>query len=134
MTARGIRNNNPGNIRHKDKWQGLALQQTDANFCVFVAPEYGIRALTRILQNYQAKYGLNTVSAILSRFAPPLENDTNSYIDHVCRLLGVQQDTEINVFKEDVMMKLLKAIIRHENGIQPYSDEILLRGMEMAYV
>ena len=34
MLPRGIRNNNPLNIRRsKDQWQGLRAQQTDASFC-----------------------------------------------------------------------------------------------------
>ena len=41
MIPRGIRNHNPGNIRHGDKWQGLSAEQTDSSFCVFDAPEYG---------------------------------------------------------------------------------------------
>lgn len=132
QTSRGIRNNNPGNIRHGEKWQGLAPEQTDKSFCVFVSPEYGIRALVRILQNYQKKHSLKTVPSIISRFAPPCENDTKSYINSVCAVLGVKPETEISVFEDGVMMTLLKAIIRHENGSQPYSDETLLKGMRLA--
>ena len=56
--ARGERNNNPGNIRHGSKWQGLSAQQTDPSFCQFVSPEYGIRAIYKLLQTYQKKYEL----------------------------------------------------------------------------
>ncbi len=66
MTARGIRNNNPGNIRKGDNWQGLAAEQTDEAFCVFRSAEYGIRALVKVLLNYEKKYGLNTVRKLLS--------------------------------------------------------------------
>ena len=41
MTTRGIRNHNPGNIRHGEQWQGLAKEQTDPSFCVFISNEYG---------------------------------------------------------------------------------------------
>lgn len=134
MAARGIRNNNPGNIRHGDKWQGLSAEQTDSEFCVFSQPEYGIRALCRILQTYQRKYGLRDVHSIINRFAPPVENDTESYIKSVCLKLDVTPETLIDLEEKGIMLNLLKAIIRHENGEQPYSDEVLLQGIEMAGV
>lgn len=129
---RGIRNNNPGNIRHGDKWQGLADKQTDAAFCVFKAPEWGIRALVKILRNYQTKHGLKTVESIINRFAPQIENDTSSYILSVCQVLDVKPCDVIDVFEPGIMMNLLKAVIRHENGIQPYSDEVLKKSLELA--
>lgn len=129
---RGIRNNNPGNIRHGDKWQGLADKQTDAAFCVFKAPEWGIRALVKILRNYQTKHGLKTVESIINRFAPQIENDTSSYILSVCQVLNVKPRDVIDVFEPGIMINLLKAVIRHENGIQPYSDEILKKSLELA--
>lgn len=129
---RGIRNNNPGNIRHGDKWRGLADKQTDAAFCVFKAPEWGIRALVKILRNYQTKHGLKTVESIINRFAPQIENDTSSYILSVCQVLDVKPRDVIDVFEPGIMINLLKAVIRHENGIQPYSDEILKKSLELA--
>lgn len=129
---RGIRNNNPGNIRHGDKWQGLADKQTDAAFCVFKAPEWGIRALVKILRNYQTKHGLKTVESIINRFAPQIENDTSSYILSVCQVLDVKPRDVIDVFEPGIMINLLKAVIRHENGIQPYSDEVLKKSIELA--
>lgn len=129
---RGIRNNNPGNIRHGDKWQGLADKQTDAAFCVFKAPEWGIRALVKILRNYQTKHGLKTVESIINRFAPQIENDTSSYILSICQVLNVKPRDVIDVFEPGIMINLLKAVIRHENGIQPYSDEVLKKSLELA--
>lgn len=134
MVARGIRNNNPGNIRKGAKWQGLSAEQTDSEFCVFSQPEYGIRALCRILRTYQRKYGLRDVHSIINRFAPPVENDTESYIKSVCLKLDVTPETLIDLEEKGIMLNLLKAIIRHENGEQPYSDEVLLQGIEMAGV
>lgn len=131
MTSRGIRNNNPGNIRKGEKWQGLAENQTDSSFLIFKSPEWGIRALCRILRNYQKKYGLRDIRSIINRYAPPAENDTNSYIYSVCLALGIKDYTPVNLSDNNVMLKLLKAIIRHENGEQPYSDEILLKGIEL---
>lgn len=100
----------------------------------FSQPEYGIRALCRILRTYQRKYGLRDVHSIINRFAPPVENDTESYIKSVCLKLDVTPETLIDLEEKGIMLNLLKAIIRHENGEQPYSDEVLLQGIEMAGV
>ena len=71
--TRGLRNNNPGNIRKSaTAWQGLSPTQTDASFFQFISPEYGIRALATILGTYMKNYGLVTVSDIISRWAPPV--------------------------------------------------------------
>lgn len=128
---RGIRNNNPGNIRHNvnNRWVGLSPCQNDKDFCVFISAKYGIRALSIILRNYQSKYGLKTVKEIINRYAPLIENNTNSYVKSVCQFLGITDNTPINVEEEYIMLCLLKAIIRHENGIQPYSNEELLEGI-----
>ena len=134
MVARGIRNNNPGNIRKGEKWKGLADEQTDSSFCIFVSPEYGIRALVKILLTYYKKYKLNTVKKIISRYAPPSENETESYIKSVANQLGVASDEEINLSSVAVLAVLLRAIIRHENGEQPYSDEQILKGIHLAGV
>lgn len=85
--TRGIRNNNPGNIRWGDDWQGLVpqAQRTDKSFCQFIKPEYGIRAMIIILRNYQRKHRLSTISGIINRWAPTNENDTQSYINSVAK-------------------------------------------------
>ena len=134
MSARGIRNNNPGNIRKGEKWKGLSEHQTDSSFCIFVSPEYGIRALVKILLTYYKKYKLNTVKKIISRYAPPSENETESYIKSVANQLGVASDEEIYLSSVAVLAVLLRAIIRHENGEQPYSDEQILKGIHLAGV
>ncbi len=134
MVARGIRNNNPGNIRHGEKWEGLSDKQTDSSFCIFVSPEYGIRALAKVLLTYYKKYQLNTVKKIISRYAPPNENETESYIKSVANQLGVASDEVIDLSSVAVLAVLLRAIIRHENGEQPYSDEQILKGIHLAGV
>lgn len=134
MTARGIRNNNPGNIRHGEKWEGLSDKQTDSSFCVFKTPEYGIRAMAKILLNYQKKYGLKTIKQIISRWAPPNENNTQSYVKSVSAAVGVLSDDEISLNNKNIMMSLIKAIIKHENGEQPYSEEQILNGINLAGV
>lgn len=127
---RGIRNNNPGNIRHGDKWKGLAPIQGDPDFCTFISPEYGIRAMAVLLLNYQRKQGLQTVRQIISRWAPPTENNTEAYIRHVAERLGVGPDEPIVI--ADVLPTLVACIIRHENGQHPYDATTIGRGIDMA--
>jgi hypothetical protein len=131
VMTRGIRNNNPGNIRHGDNWQGMDAVQPDQSFITFTSPEWGIRAMTRILRNYQRRHGLYTIREIISRWAPPEDNnDTESYIAHVSRVLGIGPDEQL--FVDDHMVPLIKTIIKHENGTQPYSDGQIAKGIQLA--
>ncbi len=137
---RGIRNNNPGNIkRGGDRWQGLAtfdemtaFQRNEQVFCVFTAPEWGIRAMARILLNYQRKHALHTASGMVNRWAPPSENDTGSYVRFVSNRMQVDPDEIIEFENDDVALPMMKAIIRQENSLQPYSDTQLLDGHRLA--
>lgn len=122
--ARGERNNNPGNIRHGSKWQGLSIEQTDKDFCQFISPEYGIRAIYKILQTYQKKYGLNTIKKIINRYAPPNENNTDSYIRLASKKIGIEADNSINTHLKSVTIPLTIAIVNIELGYQPYSEKV----------
>ncbi len=81
-TPRGVRNHNPGNIERdaRTRWQGQAARQSDPRFVVFTAPEWGIRAMARVLITYQDRHGCNTVAKIINRWAPPGENATSAYV------------------------------------------------------
>ena len=65
---RGITNCNPGNIeRGKDRWLGMSADQsTDPRFLVFDKPESGIRALMRLLINYQERHDIKTLRAAIT--------------------------------------------------------------------
>ncbi|MGG6028834.1 structural protein [Salmonella enterica] len=133
-TPRGIRNNNPGNIRWGDDWKGLVPkeQRTDKAFCQFTAPEYGIRAMIVILRNYQHKHGLNTITGIISRWAPTNENNTQAYINSVAKSTDTAPDQFVHTDDSRFMTKLIQAIIRHENGEQPYGFEVFVKAVELA--
>ena len=131
IMSRGIRNNNPGNIRHgASKWQGMSIEQTDTAFIQFDDPVYGIRAMTKLLTNYQSRYGLDTISELIGRWAPPNENITSAYIAAVSKNIGVSADHKIDVVKS--LPQLVPAIIFHENGKQPYSSELIAEGIALA--
>ena len=131
---RGIRNNNPGNIRHGQNQQGLNPdgRNIDPAFCVFKSPVFGIRALAKVLMNYKKIHGLNTVRQIVSRYATPNANQTTAYVQSVAKQLGVYPDTVIDIEERGVLTVFIKAVIRMENGIQPYSDETIQQGVELA--
>ena len=100
MLPRGIRNNNPLNIRRtaKDQWKGLRAQQTDASFCQFESLEYGWRAAFYLLtRTYYHKYRLYTIRMIINKWAPPHENLTATYIQNVCRLTEIPPDEPIGI-------------------------------------
>lgn len=129
---RGIRNNNPGNIMRTDRpWQGEVLGN-DPRYASFETPEAGIRAMARTLTSYGEKYGLNTVQGIIARWAPSSENDTGAYIRAVAKRLNTDPQQPLNLKDPATMGNLVRAIIQHENGAQPYSDEQIARGIAAA--
>ena len=134
---RGIRNNNPGNIEDNGTaWLGLVpadQKGAEERFCVFQEPVYGIRAMARILLTYQSKHNLMTLRAMISRWAPPSENDTEAYIAHVADACGRSADEAIDLSTDKLRFESLVAtIIRHENGIQPYNWQDITCGCQMA--
>lgn len=131
MATRGERNNNPGNIRLGSPWQGLSLQQTDADFCVFTDPKFGIRALAKVLLMYGMK-GFDTVTAIISRWAPGNENNTGAYIAAVASNMGVDPNTHVDVNDYTQLYPLVDAIIRHENGQNIYPRPTMDAGLALA--
>ena len=88
MKPRGLRNNNPLNIRHSaENFQG-EVKGIDKSFKTFSSMPYGYRAGFVILGTYLSR-GLNTIEKIVSKWAPPVENDTESYIKNVEKWSGV---------------------------------------------
>lgn len=123
-TPRGIRNNNPGNIRinKNNDWLGKvpADKNTDGAFEQFTDYKYGVRALIILLRNY-IKSGRNTITKIFAEFAPPNENNTQGYIKFVAGRLGIGADDVITANKDN-MRELCQAIAKMENGQEAISD------------
>ena len=135
--SRGIRNNNPGNIDYNknNQWRGQISIETSAinpRFAKFDTPENGIRALAKLLLNYQRLHGLKTVREIINRWAPPVENVTSAYVTACARELGVDQNEVINLSDRRLLKLLTVAIIKHENGSQPYSEFVIDTGISEA--
>lgn len=135
MTARGIRNHNPGNLRRTaTKWQGLASPQADPEFFQFQSPVWGIRALARTLITYRDKYECTTPTEIISRYAPATENNTSQYVLDICQRTGLQPMQHVDVHEYKDCRALVTTIITHENGVQPYSAAQIDEGLKLAGV
>ena len=132
MTPRGIRNNNPLNIRRsKDKWKGMCAQQQDAAFCQFESMEWGWRAAFWLLtRTYYHQYRLFTIRAIISKWAPPIENKTDAYIANVARLTGIGPDEPIGIPSDQPArwMAVATAMAIQENGTAALDYFAMLRG------
>ena len=130
---RGIRNRNPGNIRKsRDRWKGLASLQSDPAFFVFETPLWGIRAMAVILRNYQRRHGLKSLAQIIGRWAPAAENDTAGYVAAVSKAIGVEPRAPVDLRDGATLRPLIAAIVRHENGLQPYDLETIDLAIDLA--
>ena len=115
MMPRGLRNNNPLNIRHSaDRFRG-EIAGTDKSFKTFSSLAYGYRAAFVILGTYLSQ-GCNTIEKIISRWAPPAENDTESYISQVERYSGVSRHKELTSASGTEYMMIVAAMSFVENG------------------
>ena len=110
---RGVRNNNPGNLRIGAAWKGR-VKGTDTAFVTFESYAWGVRAMILLLAN-KYKQGQTTVRKLISSWAPPVENHTNSYVRHVAKALSVGPDDILSLTKEN-MFRLTSAIAAKESG------------------
>ena len=133
---RGLRNNNPLNIRRSgDKWQGLKAQQEDREFFQFSEMKWGWRAAFVILcRTYYNKHKLRTIRALITRWAPPKENNTEAYIRRVTDRIGIGPDRELGSPQEHpaqwMMIAMAMAIV--ECGTAQLDYLSMLKGFALA--
>ena len=136
MLPRGIRNNNPLNIRRtKDQWQGMKKEQTDPSFCQFENLAYGWRAAFKLLtRTYYHTYRLYTIRAIVNKWAPPNENNTKAYVENVSRLTGIHPDEPLGIPLESQARWIAHgaAMAIQENGVTSIDWFAMQREWEMA--
>lgn len=118
---RGIRNNNPLNIRKGNKWFGERFPQIDRDFEEFETIEFGLRAAFKLMRNYITGFGgkmvkFNTIRLLISRWAPPTENATQRYIDFVCSQVGKDQREIIWFSDRKLMVSICRAMAFVECG------------------
>lgn len=131
--TRGLRNKNPGNIRFNpnNDWKGQ-IGQDDKSFVIFSEYKYGIRAISRVLQSYQNR-GVLTVAQIIETWAPATENDVDAYITSVEKYTGYPPWYIPQSFLNGNggYVPLIGAIIRHENGVNPFSEKEILEAIRI---
>ena len=127
--TRGERNNNPLNIRRVvgSFWKGQRAEQTDKSFVQFESMEWGIRAALCILATYKRKYNAICIEDIITRWAPPSENDTQSYIKNVCRLTGFGGKERLT---ENEWPTLVRAMAYIESSLS-LAEATIARGCEL---
>lgn len=129
---RGLRNNNPGNLR-------LPASQTRPGDCghdkdgfsKFSSPEYGLDSLARQLVNY-GRRGLKTVAEIMGRYSPQKENDTYAYIMFMANSMRVDVVKTLDMESPEMIAALMTGIIRYENGRQPYTRTTIFNSAQRA--
>jgi len=119
--ARGIRNNNPGNIRNSERndWKGEVSKadKKDQAFEEFETMSDGVRAMMRLLQKYQRSYNLHTVKEIVERWAPRNENNTAAYVRTVCKEMQMPECCGLDLTDKGTMCALVDAMCYVENGV-----------------
>ena len=137
QVPRGIRNNNPLNIRYaeRNKWKGQTPRPPlggDAAFCQFESMEWGIRAAFILIHNYIHIYRLKTIRAIVARWAPAEDgNNPESYAHRVAREIGGTPDTRPDFRDMFLMVAIVRAMIKVECGVR-VDDETIVRGYALA--
>ena len=122
---RGLRNNNPGNIRiSPTRYKGEIVPSSDRAFKQFKNRGWGYRAIFVLLESYH-KRGIKTIRQIISRYAPSCENDTEGYISSVCESSLIGADAPLDITDKNTMVLVVSAISKVENGVAAVMDEVL---------
>lgn len=134
---RGIRNNNPGNIEF-GSWasaHGATGKESAGRFARFGSAQDGLNALAELIENYMGR-GINTIGSIIAKYAPASENNTAAYVASVAKRLGIDANAHLDPRNVQQMAGMVDAIVRVENGSNPYSKEMIqsaaARGVSMS--
>ena len=127
--TRGLRNCNPLNIRRVagTRWKGQAATQTDRQFVQYESMEWGLRAAFCLLRTYRNKYKAVCIRDIITRWAPPSENDTDAYIKNVCLWTGFGG---LQRLTEEDWPRLVQAMAKQECGTV-LSFELIAKGFKL---
>ena len=123
--SRGLRNCNPGNIRRsRVRYRGEVVPSRDVEFKEFATMADGDRAMFVLLDTYRRRYGFITIRQMLSRYAPPEENFTESYIRIVSQRTGIDADSRVNTRLASDMIPIVRAMSEVENGVAAVIDDV----------
>ena len=125
MAARGIRNNNPGNIRRSGQKFAGEIESKDKNFKQFSSMAYGYRAMFRVITTYIKHRNVHRLDQIVTRWAPSQDdNDTATYINFVCGVTKFKPDRIIDYRNEADMRMLVSAMSQMENGVKAVKADV----------
>lgn len=105
-------------------WQGEIVPSADSRFAQFKSIAYGYRAAFKLLDNYQRNYGIDTISRMISRWAPSNENYTDNYVKVVSERSGVPANSRITTRNRDVMVPIVAAMSFVENGVEANMSDV----------
>lgn len=122
--SRGLENRNPGNIRKSNTtYLGEVRPSRDPSFKQFRTMAWGYRAMFVLLHTYD-RYGYRTLRQMIARYAPPVENRTENYIDCVSRWADIFADTPLDTLDPSVMIPVVVAMSRMENGVAAVDSDV----------
>lgn len=122
---RGLRNNNPLNIRkNSDVFQGEVNPSRDKEFKQFKTMAHGYRAGFKILSNYYRKYQLVTIRQMIGRWAPENENNTEAYIKAVSDYASISSDENLS-FDREQMIRVVAGMSKVENGREADMSDVI---------
>ena len=126
---RGYRNNNPLNGRKNaaNAWKGKVVPGSDPAFEQFITMAYGYRCALYLLRKYIGQ-GHNTIRKIVTKWAPPSENNTASYVNSVATRTGIGADTMLSRDDSERLCKIAWAMAWSENGRPPASMDDIYAG------
>ena len=125
--SRGLQNCNPGNIRQsKVRYKGEVRPSRDSAFKQFESLAWGYRAIFVLLDTYRIRYGLDTIRGMISRWAPPSENHTETYIRAVADAVGIPDGQPLDTRDRTTMLRMAAAVSRVENGAAADMGEVEL--------
>lgn len=84
------RDNNPGDICAGEFAEAHGALAAPGRFAVFETAAQGFAALRDLLTRH---YVGMTLQAALDRYAPPVENDSQTYLRNVCQWTGLTPQT-----------------------------------------
>lgn len=122
----GFRNHNPGNLKAAPNSTGKR-----GKFSTFASDDDGLSAMARQLMLYGDR-GNNTPGGIIQTYAPSSENNTRAYIDDVSSRTGYDSRQRLDLHNPEVLKTLMAAMIQHEQGSQPYTEEQLKKAIQSA--
>lgn len=133
LKSYGFNANNPLNItRSSDKWVGAAPAD-DSDWARFTTPEAGIRAAVKVMQTYKKRYGIDTITKLISRWDPSRHDPVPQYIANVAKATGIDPNAKIDLSDRQTVGKLVRAMMKQEIGGVPYSDAVIDAGISAGF-